>query len=254
MTTPKQKSDRGDAKKLAELLRLDGIQESYVPPSAIRTRRGLVRARKQFVEQRTKVKNEVTSLLDRAGVSTERSLFSEAGREQPAELDLSATRRFLLDCWLETIDEKLTRFDRRIASEAAQVEEVGYAMTAPGVAAYSGLMIHAELGENDRFDRAAKAVSYAGLDPVISESGETRREGGISKEGNGNLRWILYKSASTAVNNAKDPYLGEFYHRLRDTQKKSHKAAMVATARKLLVSLFHMMQNKEVYQPAGHST
>jgi hypothetical protein len=52
-------------------------------------------------------------------------------------------------------------------------------------------MIHSEIGEVERFDRAAEVVSYAGLDPVVRESGDSRREGSISKEGNGNLSWIL---------------------------------------------------------------
>jgi transposase len=117
---------------------------------------------------------------------------------------------------------------------------------------YSGLMIHAELGEIDRFDRMAEAVSYAGLDPVVREfGGETRREAGISKQGNGCLRWILYQCASSAVHNAKDAYLGEFYWRLRNDRGKSHQEGMVATSRKLLVSLLHMMRNEEVYNPAG---
>jgi transposase len=196
----------------------------------------------------------VRSLLDQAGISAPSGLFSEEGRAFLADLEVGDPTGFLLENWLALIDEidvKLERFDRRIQQAAAPVEAVDYAVSAPGVAVYSGLMIHAELGEIDRFDRAAEAVSYAGLDPVVRESGETRREAGISKQGNGYLRWILYQCASAAVHNAKDPYLSEFYWRLRNDRGKSHQEAMVATSRKLLVSLFHMLRNEEVYNPAG---
>lgn len=56
-------------------------------------------------------------------------------------------------------------------------------MTIPGVSYYSALMIYAEVGEIDRFDRDKEVVSYAGLNPVIRESGDSRIEGGISKRG-----------------------------------------------------------------------
>ena len=149
--------------------------------------------------------------------------------------------------------EKIKRIQREIEETAAAVDELDTLMTAPGIAAYSGLMIHGEIDEVERFDQANEVVSYAGLDPVIRESGDSRREAGISKEGNGYLRWILVQCASTAVHNAKDPYLSEFYWRLRDKRNKEPKVALVATARKLLVALFHMLRKDEKYNPAGVS-
>jgi transposase len=157
---------------------------------------------------------------------------------------------------LEVIDvftEKIKRIQQEIEETAAAVEKVDTLMTAPGIAAYSGLMIHGEIGEIERFDQANEVVSYAGLDPVIRESGDSRREAGISKEGNAYLRWILVQCASTAVHNAKDPYLSEFYWRLRDKRHKEPKVALVATARKLLVALVNMLRKNESYDPPGVS-
>lgn len=122
-------------------------------------------------------------------------------------------------------------------------------MTIPGVSFYSGLLIYAEIGDIDRFDRAEELVSYAGLDPVVRESGDSRTEGGISKQGSGDLRWMLVQCANVAVNRANDPYLGRFYARLK--RRKNHQVAIVATARKLLVSIFHMLDREEVYDPPG---
>jgi transposase len=48
-------------------------------------------------------------------------------------------------------------------------------------------MVHGEMGEGDRFDQAAEVVSYAGFDPVVRESPDSRIEGVISKQGNGHL-------------------------------------------------------------------
>ena len=163
----------------------------------------------------------------------------------------------MLDQWLELIDdynEKITRLDRKIERVAASHEETQLLMTVPGISSFSGLMIHTEIGEVERFDQANQVVSYAGLDPVVRESGDSRTEGSISKQGNDYLRWILVQCANTAVHNAKDPYLSEFYWRLRETKNKPHKVAIVATARKLLVSIYHMLTREEVYDPPGVSS
>ena len=122
-------------------------------------------------------------------------------------------------------------------------------MSVPGISSFSGLTVHTEIGEVEWFDKANEVMSYAGLDPVVRESPDSRTEGSISKRGNEYLRWILVQCANTAVHNCKDPYLSEFYWRLREAKNKPHKVAIVATARKLLVSIYHMLTRKEVYDP-----
>jgi transposase len=252
LANQKQKNDRVDAKKLARFLRMNEVPESYVPPKELRKYRTLARGRKKLTNKQNDFQNEVHALLDQQGITHTGSLWSDEGREFLAELTLDEPWQLLLDQWLEAIDEfdvKIKRTQRKIETMAKQLEEMELLMSAPGIAAYSGLMTYGEIGEVDRFDRANEVVSYAGLDPVVRESGDSRTEGGISKQGNGYLRWILVQCANTAVHNAKDPYLSEFYWRLRDGRNKPHKVAIVATARKLLVSLFHMLKNEEVYDP-----
>jgi transposase len=125
-------------------------------------------------------------------------------------------------------------------------------MTIPGVSFYSPLLITAELSEIEWFDEADQAVSYAGLNPVVRESGDLQTEGGISKRGSGDLRWILVQYANMAVHRCSDPYLGRFYTRLK--RQKNHQIVIGATARKLLVLIFHMLQRREVYDPPGVSS
>lgn len=86
---------------------------------------------------------------------------------------------------------------------------------------------------------------------MIRESGDSRFEGGISKQGSGRLRWILVQCARTAVHTCEDEYLRRFYDRLAGT--KSSNEAIVATARKLLVSIYHMLDREEVYDPPSGS-
>ena len=113
------------------------------------------------------------------------------------------------------------------------------------------MLIYAELGEVDRFDSHKEVVSYMGLNPTIRESGDSRIEGGISKRGSGRVRWILVQSAYSAVYTCKDEYLSRFFHRLN--RRMNPKKAIVATARKLLVSMYYMLVREEVYDPPGVS-
>ena len=121
--------------------------------------------------------------------------------------------------------------------------------TIPGVGALTPLQIYAEIGEIERFDRPAELVRYAGLDPSVRESADSRTEGSISKQGNKYLRTAVVQGAWRAVHNGQDPYLRKFYYRLREQKNKPEKVARVAAGRKLLVSIFHMLSREEVYDP-----
>ena len=111
--------------------------------------------------------------------------FSVEGREYLEELSLEAPWETLLETYLETIDaltEQIDSLEDAIEDRAASPEETQLLMTIPGVSFYSALLIYAELGEIERFDGSKQAVSYAGLNPVIRESGDSRFEGGFPRQ------------------------------------------------------------------------
>lgn len=253
--TAEVKNDRLDAKLLAQLCRADMIAESYVPAEEIRELRSLARARKRLVEKRTDFKNEVHAVLDRQGVSYDWDPFSKSGQQRLLDediLELSTVARRVLEGFLSVIrelTEQIHQLEAVIERTAMDREDTQLLMTIPGVSYFSSVLILGEIGDIDRFDRAEELVSYAGLDPEVRESGDTRHEGGISKQGRAALRWILVQCANTAVGRADDPYLGSFYGRLK--RRKNHQIAIVATARKMLVSIYYMLDREEVYDPPG---
>jgi len=248
----KQKSDQLDAKQLARLARLEAIPECHVPTQQRRECRELVRGRRSLVEQRKDTANRVHALLNKQAITRNVKPLSQDGREALRELSLEQPFGAILESHLnviETLTEEISHLDQEIDKKASSIDAVQRLMTIPGVAAYSALTIYAELGEVDRFDSEKQAVSYAGLDPVVRESGNSRKEGGISKQGSAHLRWVLVQSTMSAVHTAGDQYLSEFFTRL--DKRKDTMVARVATARKLLVSIYYMLQREEVYNPAG---
>jgi transposase len=128
-----------------------------------------------------------------------------------------------------------------LESELAQL-----LLSIPGVGQSTAALVVAEAGEIERFDRHEELVSYAGLDPMVHQSGDTEVHGSISKEGSASLQWALVQAAHVLVR--YDEYLGNFY--TRSKQCKNHQIAIVATARKLLVSMFYMLQRRELYDPS----
>jgi len=249
-----KKTDRVDAKELARMVRLDSVPESYVPTDEIREARALVRGRQKLVETRTEYANKVHGLLTDHGITRDIKPLSVSGRESLRELSLPKPWSTMLLSYLEmieTLTEEIDRLEAEIEEQAGSLPETQLLMTIPGVSYYSALMIHAEVGEIDRFDRDKEVVSYARLNPVVRESGDSRIEGSISKRGSRQLRWILVQCAQTAVHTCNDEYLSRFYDRLAG--KKGSQKAIVATARKLLVSIYHMLDREEVYNPPGVS-
>jgi len=255
IATSDKKTDRVDAKQLARLCRLKAVPESYVPSEKIRECRALVRGRTRLVQDRTEMVNKIHGLLTDQGISEDIKPLRVEGREVLADLSLPTPWDDLLESYLEIVDtlsEEIAKLDDLIEEIAASLEETQLLMTVPGVSHYSALLLYAEIGDVDRFDTAKQVVSYVGLNPVVRESGDSRYEGNISKRGPGIVRWMLVQSSYVAVKTCQDEYLSRFYDRLNG--RKDSKVAIVATARKMLVSMYHMLDRQEVYDPPGVSS
>ena len=234
-----KKTDRVDAKQLARLVRLDSIPESYVPTEQIRECRALVRGRESLVQNRTEYANKVHALLSDHGVTRNVKPLSASGRESLRELSLPETAQALLESHLrviETLTDEITQLDERIEQRAESLPETQLLVSIPGISYYSALTIYAELGEISRFDGDKEVVSYVGLNP----------------KGSSRARWVLVQAARVAVHTCEDEYLSRFYHRLAG--RKNDQKAIVATARKLLVSIYYMLERGQEYDPPGVSS
>jgi len=249
-----KKTDRVDAKELARMVRLNSVPESYVPTDEVREARALVRGRQTLVENRTEYANKIHGLLSDHGITEDVKPLNKEGREFLRELSLPTPWDALLESYLEVIEtltEEIQNLEETIEERAGSLKETQLLMTIPGVSYYTALTIYAELGEIERFDDDKSVVSYVGLNPVIRESGDSRIEGSISKRGSGRVRWLLVQAAHNAVHVCNDEYLSRFYERL--ASRKNSQKAIVATARKMLVSIYHMLDRGEVYDPPGVS-
>lgn len=244
----KKKTDPNDSRLLADLLRLGYLPESYVPTDEMENLRKLVRYRRSLGEKRTVVKNQVHAVLMRNGIKHGFSdLFGRDGMRFLNKQNLPLTEQTILKGILREIgflSEEINIMDMRLAEIAMEYEDVQLLMSIPGVGYYSALVIIAEIGDLSRFSHAKKLVGYAGLAPRVYQSGNIKRYGRISKDGSNILRWVLTVAAQGAIK--KKGKLKRFFTRLN--KRTGYSKAIVATARKLLIIIFHMLKKGEKYE------
>jgi transposase len=243
----KIKTDKIDARLLADLLRADLVSRSYVPPVDIRMQRALLRERISLVESRTIIKNQIHALLDKYEfTSSYTDLFGKKGLEWLKNLNLPGIDQTILNVNLQRLEEleaHIEAYTSQIANEAVKKPEVKLLMGFTGIDYYSAMLLANEIGDIHRFPSAKKLVSYAGLAPGIRQSAHVTIHGHIVKEGNKRIRWILIEAAQHA--SRSDPRLREFY--LRILKRRGYQRAIVAVARKMLVSIYHVLSKNEVY-------
>ena len=119
-------------------------------------------------------------------------------------------------------------------------------MSIPGIGDTLGPIILGEIGDADRFSSAKKLIAFAGLDPVVIQSGRFENMyGPISKRGSPLLRKALFLAANVARQN--DDNLKRFYDK-KISEGKHHFSALNAVAAKLLRIVYWVLKNNKEYQ------
>jgi transposase len=245
----KHKSDRRDARTLAQLLAARIVEGNWQPDEQTRALRRLVARRAGLVRGRVRMKNEILAVLHRnlAPRPPMTDAFGAAGRQWLDELTLPVDERDTIDASLRQIDfltGEITTIERHLAKFALSSEQAQRMLTVPGVGLTTATTFLAHAGEISRFPAPSRLVGYLGLDPKLRQSGnQGPRPGRISKEGAALARHVLVEAALTAVR-SPGPLRG-FYERVR--ARRGHQIAIVATARKMTVLFWHLLTNEQDY-------
>jgi transposase len=234
------KTDRLDARRLADALRRDSVATIYYPPPRVRELRELCRYRMSLVRMRAGLKQRIRALLVRQGVVEPdvSNVWQGRGARWLATLtlpgrageSLEGLRRLLKD-----VSDQVSTVDRQVLAEAVGDPIVPGLQTLPGIGPVLGVTIRAEIGDITRFPDAPHLASYAGVVPRVSQSG-TRRAwtGPITKHGSPWLRWALIEAA---MHGPKRPdAVGRWARQL--ALKKGALKARAAIARALCEEIF----------------
>jgi transposase len=243
----KQKTDRQDAQLLLRLLVEDRFPQIWVPSWENRDVRQLLWHRHRLVQARTRVMNQLQAVALNEGLRCKKRLWREAGRAQLEAFRLapwaSRRRRDLLEL-LDRLSPTIAELTQAIEQEVEKCPEAQRLMTHPGVGPLTALAFVLIIGRAERFGCGKQIASYLGLVPSEESSGDRRRLGHISKQGNSLLRFLLVEAAQVTVRSDPD-WRSKYFHL---AMRRGRKIAKVAMARKLAVRLYWMMRKGWDYE------
>lgn len=244
-----RKTDRRDARALAELLAAGYLDEVWTPDAATQALRRLVSRRAAVVRARTRAKNEVHAALARnlCPRPPMKDLFGKGGRRWLAEIELPEDEQLTVDGCLRQIDGldvEVSKLDLALAERTLDSTEMRRLMSVPGVSMQTAVTFMAAVGDIRRFPTSRKLVAYLGLDPRVRQSGESAaRHGGISRAGRSDARHVLGEAAWSVVGTPGP--MKAFFERIR--ARRGVQVAATATARKLCVLFWHLLSREEDY-------
>lgn len=248
------KTDKIDTLALARLLAANIIPEVWVPPQPVRELRALIAHRRRLVSQRSAAKNRLQSLLHRHSITPPQGdPFSATNREWWNGLDISPTQKLrarhdvaIVDYLASLIDETEQELARLSVSEP-WADMVPLVIQLTGFGLIHTMTVLGAIGIIERFPKDKKLVGYAGLGGRVHDSGKTHKRGGITKQGRRDLRGPAVEAAWTAVRSSTY-WQGQFDKLAFRIGKEK---AIVAVARKLLVTVWHVLTKREADRHAN---
>jgi len=235
----KQKTDRQDAQLLLQLMMEDRFPRIWVPGAENRDLRQLLWHRHRLVQMRTRVMNQLHVVALNEGLRRKKALWRPAGRKELESFGLAAwasrRRQDLLDL-LDQLTPKIQELTQALEEEVEKRPVARRLRTHPGVGPLTALAFELVIGTTERFHCGKQIASYVGLVPCEESSGDRRRLGHISKQGNVLLRFLLVEAAQVTVRSQPE-WRRRFFHL---AMRRGRKIAKVAMARKLAVRLYWM--------------
>jgi transposase len=233
------KTDRNDARAIAQIVRTGWYRAVHVKSPACRSWRALLAARRLVLNKMRDVENGLRALLREAGLELGRPARKELAarvRELTAgDPVLSAVAEPLLAV-VEVMSRELARPTRQILAVVRDEPVCRRLMGAPGVGPLTALAFRATIDRPDRFRRSRDVGAHLGLTPKRYQSGETDVQGGISRCGDGLARTALYEAAhSLLVRSRRRSALRAWG--MQVAKRRGMARARIAVARKLAVVL-----------------
>ena len=245
------KTDKVDARVLAELCRRDLVPELWVPAIEDRELRERLRRRMHLVRMRASAMNRIFGLLTQWGLR-----LSLRRLRQADAMDLLG-QRGVPQVWRDSIaealavidllDARIAPIDRELGPLARGDARVRLLDTIRGVGDLLGLTLASEIGDVARFKSPRKLIGYAGLAPSVHQSGDRSRTGALSKAGSRTLRWAAVEAAQHAWR-PSNPW-HQLYAELAARAGKN--PAKSAVARKILIAAWHVLSRDQPFKHAA---
>jgi transposase len=253
----KVKTDKVDARTLAELLRAGLIPEAHMQLGAQRDLRELTRGRLRMVHRREKLQASLWNLAAKYNVNIH---DVESAWRYPDQLarwlvaqlpEVSYLEARLLLEQLVQLQSHIVQIEQSIEESSEFSPELERLMAVPGVGLVTGWTILAEVGDILRFTSDKKFVSYCRLVPGSKNSSTSRRHKSGNKDGNKYLRMAFGQAAVSAYSHYGP--VKRFYNKVK--RRSGKKVARTVVAKELAKIIWHMLTKQQHYKGfKGHPT
>ena len=287
-----KKTDKKDSKWIADLYKFDLVRCSFIPPKEFRALRELSRYRFKLVCMKSSEKNRIQNCMTVSNIGIANILSDPFGKtatelmsyllEHTSDtMDEKAIRNLIKkgaksksDDIIEAIKGYSIETDQAKKLELARAhldylekmitqtevelyvrikpyyEFVEYLTTIPGITAMSATLILSEIGINmSIFDDSSHLTSWCGLAPANNESAGKKKSVRIAKAG-AYLKPLMVQCALAAIKSKREPYFAIKYQRIK--KRRGHKKAIIAIARMMMVSIYHMISEKKPFSPTDY--
>lgn len=281
---PGKKTDKKDSIWIADMFKHGLVEPSFMPPADIRQLRDLMRYRNKLINIRSGEKNRFQNSLTMSNVQIANVVTDVFGKTSQSILKLmisnpkltleditpllrknlksspeeilksingifdesqSSKMNIVLKHY-DSINECINELEEQILRLAIQYStEINLLLTVPGIKEISAMFIIAEIGTNmNTFIDDKHLCSWAGLTPRCNESAKKKKSVRITKAGI-YIKPLLVQCALCAIKDKSCPYIKARYESLK--RRRGHKKAIIAIARLLLTSIYHILLTGEVF-------
>lgn len=279
-----KKTDKKDAKWIADIFKHDLVSGSFIPPADIRQLRDLVRYHTKLTSFTTGEKNRVQNCLTVSNMKLD-SVFSDVFGKASSNIighilanpseKLSDVSAFRTKHMKATDEEILEAVDGEICPEQAEklriirdhmsgldlcklnlqslilstaekyIPEIDLVCTVPGMATFSAISVIGEIGvDMSVFPTSKHLCSWAGLTPQNDQSAGKKKTTRISRAGV-YIKPLLVQCALCAIRTKANPEIAARYNALK--KRRGHKKAIIAIARMLLTAIYNILKKHEPY-------
>ncbi|PCJ44626.1 MAG: IS110 family transposase [Alphaproteobacteria bacterium] len=244
-----KKTDKHDARAIAFFLSKDMIPEARLKSAEHTQLSSLIATRDQLVKLRVSLLNKMHGLFVRHGLKIKKEvLTSKVGFKRAVSSHawdvLEQVEIEVIADQLESIHQSCARLKTEITSFAKALPGYENLISIKGIGPLSAAVFLCTIGDIEDFAKTGNLAAYLGIVPRVSQSNDSQRVGRITKRGNKIARTTLVQC--TLIAKRYSPYLRDFYEHIKKTRGSGK--AIIATARKLLNTIFYTLKKKWVFE------
>jgi transposase len=250
------KSDRNDARGIAQLMRLGWFRPVHCKSIGAQETRAVLTARKLVQSKLRDVENSLRGILRgfglKVGKTTERSFAGRIRELVTNHPSLASIAEALLSVHAVLLRE-FKAFEKQVRSLARSDAKARLLMSTPAVGPIVSLTYASAIDDPGRFKSSKRAGSHFGLTPKKYQSGETDYTGRISKIGDASVRTALYEAAHNMLTKPVKGCSALKSWAMRIARRAGMQKAKVALARKLAVIMHRMLANGTSFSAAAEA-